>query len=68
MKRNINLLLHDILNSAQYILEFTSDNDFDSFIKDEKTKSAVIQKFEVIGEATKNISVNSRSQFFLSSS
>lgn len=29
--------------------------DFDKFEKDDKSSSAVIRKFEIIGEATKNI-------------
>jgi uncharacterized protein with HEPN domain len=55
MTRNDNLLLNDIKRSCEYILEFTKSYTFGQFTKDEKTRSAVIQKFEIIGEAAKNI-------------
>ncbi|MDI6793883.1 MAG: DUF86 domain-containing protein [bacterium] len=44
-----------ILKACGYIQKFVEDIDFDQFLKDEKTSSAVIQKFEIIGEAAKNV-------------
>ncbi|MDI6751795.1 MAG: DUF86 domain-containing protein [bacterium] len=55
MKRDDNLFLQDILKASEYIQEFVEEIDFDQFLKDEKTSSAVIQKFEIIGEAAKNV-------------
>ncbi|MBC8420111.1 MAG: DUF86 domain-containing protein [Desulfobacterales bacterium] len=55
MKRNYRLFLQDILGACRHILEFVEGMGVDAFVVDEKTSSAVIQKFEVIGEATKNI-------------
>lgn len=55
MKRDYRLFLQDILDACRYILEFMEGIGVDEFVIDEKTSSAVIQKFEVIGEATKNI-------------
>ncbi len=55
MKRTPELFLGDILKAAQHILDFVKDLDYDEFIKDEKTSSAVIRKFEIIGEAARNI-------------
>jgi len=55
MIRDFEILLQDILSASQYILEFVQDIDFDQFLIDEKTSSAVIRKFEIIGEAAKNI-------------
>lgn len=55
MKRTPELFLGDILKAAQHILDFVKDLDYDEFIDDEKTSSAVIRKFEIIGEAAKNI-------------
>lgn len=55
MKRDYKLFLQDILNACEYIQEFVKDVDFDLFQDDEKTSSAVIRKFEIIGEAAKNI-------------
>ena len=54
MRRDPKLFLRDILEAAQYILEFVKGLDYDGFINDEKTLSAVIRKFEIIGEAAKN--------------
>ena len=55
MKRDYKLFLQDIVKAGEYIQEFAEGIDFDQFLKDEKTSSAVIQKFEIIGEAAKNI-------------
>ena len=35
--------------------EFVGDMNFDEFLVDDKTSSAVVRKLEIIGEATKNI-------------
>ncbi len=55
MKRDCKLFLHDIIDACRYIKEFVEGIDFEQFSKDEKTSSAVIRKFEIIGEAAKNI-------------
>lgn len=50
-KRDIMLLLDDMLQSAHKIKNYTKDLDFDSFLSDDKTKDAVVRNFEIIGEA-----------------
>jgi uncharacterized protein with HEPN domain len=55
MSRDSTLFLHDILNACNHILEFTKDCNSETFIKDEKTSSAVIRKLEIIGEAAKRL-------------
>ncbi len=55
MSRDSTLFLHDILNACNHILEFTKDCNSETFIKDEKTSSAVIRKLEIIGEAAKKV-------------
>lgn len=50
-KRDILLLLDDMLQSALKIKRYTKDIDYDSFVKDEKTIDAVVRNFEIIGEA-----------------
>ncbi len=37
--------------------------DFADFIVDDKTASAVMRKFEIIGEATKNVPVSIRQEY-----
>ncbi len=53
--RNYGLYLKDILDAMEAIETFVEGMSFEEFIKDDKTVSAVIRKFEIIGEATKRI-------------
>jgi len=55
MKRDYKLYLKDILEAMESIEKFVQGMDFERFKKDDKTVSAVIRKFEIIGEATKQI-------------
>jgi len=54
-KDNLIYLSH-ILERSEKILRFIEGLDEHSFSTDEKTQSAVIREFEVIGEASKRIS------------
>jgi len=54
-KRDIKLYVEGILELIKAIEKFVEGADFESFKEDEKASSAVIRKFEIIGEATKNI-------------
>ena len=47
--------LKDIKMAITSIKQFIEGLDFNQFKNDDKTSSAVIRKFEIIGEATKNI-------------
>ena len=53
--RDHRLYLNDILSAIRQIEKFVEDMSFDAFCDDDKTLSAVIRKFEVIGEAAKGI-------------
>ena len=53
MIRDYKLFLKDICKSCEYILEFIEGMDFNEFKRDEKTLSAVIRKFEIIGESVR---------------
>ncbi len=55
MKREYKLFLKDILEACKHIQEFTEGMDFEIFLRDEKTSSAVVRKIEIIGEAAKKI-------------
>ena len=63
MYRNYELYLKDILSAIESIEKFVKDMDFKKFERDDKTSSAVIRKFEIIGEATKNITDEIREKF-----
>ena len=54
--RNHLIYIKDIVEAMNKIEEFISGMSFEEFLNDDKTKSAVIRKFEVLGEATKNVS------------
>ena len=47
--------LRDIKNAVNSIELFIKNMTFTQFQSDDKTSSAVIRKFEIIGEASKNI-------------
>lgn len=55
MSENSFMYLRDIKNAITSIEKFIEDMNFDQFQSDDKTSSAVIRKFEIIGEATKNV-------------
>jgi uncharacterized protein with HEPN domain len=54
MRRAV-LYLQDILAALDSIQAFTVGFDIAAFQEDDKTLSAVIRKFEIIGEATKGL-------------
>jgi len=53
--RDNKLYLKDIIDAMDAIESFVKDMDFEMFKEDDKTSSAVIRKFEIIGEATKKL-------------
>ena len=56
--RNHKIYLKDIFEAMESIEQFVEGMEFEDFEKDDKTSSAVIKKFEIIGEAAKNIPDN----------
>lgn len=60
MKRQYNLFIKDMLECVERIEEFTGNMNFKEFLEDDKTKSAVVRKLEIIGEAAKNIPASIR--------
>jgi uncharacterized protein with HEPN domain len=55
MNRNPLLYAKDRLSAIERIENFTSGLDYDHFLIDEKTSSAVIRQLEIIGEAVKKV-------------
>ena len=55
-KRDDLVLLHDIKQAVERILEYTGQMSFEEFQEDYKTQDAVFRNFEIIDEATKNLS------------
>ena len=54
-KREPNLLIGDILDSAHKILYYTKDLSFDEFVNNSLVIDAVIRNFEIIGEAANRL-------------
>ena len=63
MKKDYKLYLKDIAEAMESIEQFVKGVTFDDFVKDDKTASAVIRKFEIIGEATKQIPDEIRQEY-----
>ena len=55
MKRDYKLFIKDIISAMKSIEEFIEGLSLDEVREDDKTSSAVIRKFEIIGEATKHV-------------
>ena len=58
--RDLSLYLIDITGAIESINSFIKGADFEAFKNDDKTVSAVVRKFEIIGEAVKQIPENLR--------
>lgn len=62
MKTNYKIYLKDILEASNLIEEFVRRMNFEDFLEDKKTSSAVIRQLEIIGEAAKNIPIEVKKQ------
>ena len=63
MTRDHTLFVKDILDAIKAIEKFIGNSNYKDFLKDERTKSAVVWKIQVIGEATKNIPKSIRDDY-----
>lgn len=61
--RDYILYLKDILDAMEKVERFIEGMGFDEFRRDDKTSSAVIRKFEIIGEASKKIPAPLRKKY-----
>ena len=57
MNRDYKLFLDDILDSIEKIEKYLADSTLEEFIIDHKTFDAIVRNFEIIGEASRNISI-----------
>ncbi len=62
MIRDLKIVLSDIIQSIEKIEEYVSAKKKEDFLQDEKTKDAVKQRLQVIGEAVKQVSSSVRKQ------
>jgi uncharacterized protein with HEPN domain len=61
--REYRLFLIDIMKAAEDIESFTTGMSFEEFVDDDKTISAVLYKFAIMGEATKMLPDQVRAQY-----
>lgn len=61
--RHYRLYLEDIVEAMRSIEEFVQGMGFEEFKRDDRTSSAVIRKFEIIGEAAKGVPENIRQKY-----
>ncbi|MVN21854.1 HepT-like ribonuclease domain-containing protein [Mucilaginibacter arboris] len=62
-KRNNQLLIEDILQSALKIQKYTASNTFETFKEDEIKVDAVLRNFEIIGEAANKLTEDFKSGY-----
>lgn len=61
--RKPSIYLRDILEAMEAIERFVEGVDFNGFKSDDMRVSAVIRKFEIIGEAAKNVPENIKQKY-----
>ena len=61
-KRSPDLLIQDIIESAEKILDYTKGLTYDEFKADSMRVDAVIRNFEIIGEAANRLPEESKDQ------
>ncbi len=61
--RNHRLYLKDIFEAMDAVQAFVEGMNFDAFVADDKTTSAVVRKLEIIGEAAKNVPETIRQEY-----
>ena len=61
--RDYRLYLKDILTAMADVQGFVKEIDFETFVADDKTASAVVRKLEIIGEATKHVPETIRKKY-----
>ena len=62
MSKDPFILLQHILECVHKIRQYTKDMDIDKFLAEEMVQDAVIRNFEIIGEATKQLSMDFRAE------
>ena len=63
MKRDTRLYIDDILYAIKNIEKYLKGLSFEDFSKDSKTVDAVVRNFEIIGEAAKQIPIQTKQKY-----
>ena len=63
MKKDDTVFLRHILDAIELIEEYLRDKSYEEFKNNRMLQDAVIREIEIIGEATKNLSMDFRSKY-----
>ena len=63
MKKNNNIYIEHIISCAEKILSYTENMTEQQFLENDLVQDAVIRNFEIIGEATKQLSNEFRNNY-----
>ena len=63
MKKDDTVFLKHILDAIDLIESYLKDKSYEEFEENRMLQDAVIREIEIIGEATKNLSVEFRSKY-----
>ena len=63
MKRDSRLYLDDIADAIEKIENYVEGLSFEQFSEDSKTVDAIVRNFEIIGEATKRIPLETKDKY-----
>lgn len=63
MKRDSRLYLDDIFDAIEKIENYVEGLSFEEFSADSKTVDAIVRNFEIIGEATKRIPLETKEKY-----
>lgn len=62
-KREDTAILQDIKEAIKRIISYTSQIEYEEFLQDFKTQDAVIRNIEILGEATKLLSNETKEKY-----
>ncbi len=62
-KREDTAIIQDMKEAIDRIMSYTSEMEYDSFLQDNKTQDAVIRNIEILGEASKSLSNETREKY-----
>ncbi len=63
MKKDISVYIDDTIECIERVEEYVKGMNKEDFMKDQKTQDSVLRRFEIIGEATKNIPEDFRNKY-----
>jgi uncharacterized protein with HEPN domain len=63
MKKSDLIYLDHIFQSLTKAVEYLKDVDYNDFLNDEEKQDALIRKIEILGEATKRVSMKLRERY-----